>query len=230
VNKKRQVHYLDRSGIIISAPILINPDPVCFVDVLNTMTLFSHSALSLDPTIHVCNSICQGTTHNNIPGGVDDMPTEAIGWVIDDIGEVYWILAIFWKSRGLFSCGTVCYHVQQRKTKMEYALKDCWVDFDSLNHEVEFLWAVNGVPNVVQLVKYWDVEYAGCVNNTSKIHNHVHNHLLDSLIFTKKIHQCMLLTPCRFPLTTFKSVPELVNVFLDLVVGESPGICQKFQR
>ncbi|KAG2125258.1 hypothetical protein BD769DRAFT_1668989 [Suillus cothurnatus] len=137
---------------------------------------FCHSALSLDPTIHVCNSICQGTTHKNIPGGVDDIPTKVIGWVIDDIAE-------------------------------------------ENQDGVECLWAVNGVPNMVQLVKYWDVEYAGCVDNTSKICNHVHNHLLDSLIFTNKIHQCMLLTPCGFLLTTFKSVPELVNVFLDLVVA-----------
>ncbi|KAG1848321.1 hypothetical protein DFJ58DRAFT_842963 [Suillus subalutaceus] len=58
-------------------------------------------------------------------------------------------------------------------TKKEYALKDCWVDVDSLDHEVKFLQAVDGVPNVVQLVKYWDVD---------------------------------------LPLTTFKSVPELVNM------------------
>ncbi|KAG1783138.1 hypothetical protein EV702DRAFT_1191576 [Suillus placidus] len=115
------------------------------------------------------------------------MPTGAIGWVIDDIGEVYWILAILWKSCGLFSCGTVCYHVQHKNTKKEYALKDCWVDVDSLDHEVEFLQAVDGVPNVVQLVKCWDVEYAGCVDSTLNIQNH--------------------------------SEPELVNVFLDLVVA-----------
>ncbi|KAG2126454.1 hypothetical protein BD769DRAFT_1388147 [Suillus cothurnatus] len=151
-NKKCCAHYLDHSEIIISAPIFIDLDPVHFIDVLNTMTLESHSALSLDPTIHVCNSLCQGTPHNNIPGGVDDIPTGAIGWVIDDIGE-------------------------HKNTKEEFALKDCWVDIDSLNHKVEFLQAVDSVPNMVQLVKYWDAE---------------------------------------FLLTTFKSVPELVNVFLTL--------------
>ncbi|KAG1861976.1 hypothetical protein C8R48DRAFT_673411 [Suillus tomentosus] len=153
------------------------------------MTLASHSALGLDPTIHICNSLCQGIPHNNVPGGVDVMPNGAIGWIIDD-----------------------------DKNKKEYALKDCWVDADIIDHEVSFLKAVDGGPNVVQLVKYWDVEYNGHVNSTSNICEHVHGHLPNSPIFVNKIHHRMLLTPCGLPLTTFKSVPELVNVFLDLVV------------
>jgi hypothetical protein len=99
-------------------------------------------------------------------------------------------------------------------------LKDCWVDAEIIEQEVNCLRAVNGVPNVVQLVKYWDVEYGRHINNTSKIYNHIHNHLPTSLVFTNKIHHHMLLTPCGLLLTNFKSVPELVNVFLDLVVGE----------
>ncbi|KAG1722406.1 uncharacterized protein EDB91DRAFT_1273798 [Suillus paluster] len=217
-NLKLCAHYLDCSGMIISAPILIGRDAVRFADVLNTMTLASHSALGFDPTIHVCNTLCSTTAHDNLPEGVDAMPIGAIGWVTDDVGEVYWIMANLWKSCGLFSRGTVCYHVQD-KNKWEYALKDCWVDADIIEQEVNFLRAVDGVPNVVQLVKYWDIEYDGHIDSTSNICDHVRDHLPDSPIFTNKIHRCMLLTPCGLPLTNFKSVPELVNVFLDLVVA-----------
>jgi hypothetical protein len=95
----------------------------------------------------------------------------------------------FWSFYGKvagFSCRTVFYCIQHKNTKEEFALMDCWVDIDSLNHKVEFLQAVDSVPNMVQLVKYWDAEYAGCVNNTLKICNHVHDHLPDSPIFTNK--------------------------------------------
>ncbi|KAG2741174.1 hypothetical protein P692DRAFT_201727111, partial [Suillus brevipes Sb2] len=138
-NFKLRAHYLDRSGMIISAPMPIGRHAVRFADVLNAMTLGNHSALGLDPTIHVC-----------------------------DEGEVYWIMAILWKSRGLFSRGTVCYRVQD-KDGQEYALKDCWVDADKLEQEVDFLRAVDGVPNVVRLRKYWDVKYDGRVDSTSHI-------------------------------------------------------------
>jgi hypothetical protein len=154
------------------------------------------------------------------------MPIRAIGWVTDDVGEVYWIMAHLWKSCGLFSRGTVCYHIQD-KIKQEYALKDCWVDADIIEQEVNFLRAVDGVPHVVQLVKYWDVEYGGHVDSTSRIRDHVRDYLPESPIFTNKIHHCMLLTPCGLPLTSFKSVPELVNVFVDLVVGEFPWYLPK---
>ncbi|KAG0708313.1 hypothetical protein DFH29DRAFT_870873 [Suillus ampliporus] len=139
------------------------------------MTLASHSALGLDPTIHVCNTLCSTTAHDNLPERVDAMPIGATGWVIGDV--------------------------------------------DILEQEVNFLQDVNGVPNVVRLRKYWDVKYDRHVNSTSHIHNHVHDDLPDSPIFTNKIHCRMLLTPCGLPLTSFKSIPELVNVFLDLVVA-----------
>jgi len=101
-NLKLHAHYLDRSGMIILAPILLGCDAVCFTDVLNTMTLASHSAFN--PTIHVCNTLCSSTAHNpdDLPEGVGAMPIRAIGWVTDDVGKVYWIMANLWKSCGLF--------------------------------------------------------------------------------------------------------------------------------
>ncbi|KAG2028805.1 hypothetical protein BDR03DRAFT_829217, partial [Suillus americanus] len=208
-------HYLDRSGMIISAPIAIGPNALRFVDVINTVTLCDQSFLGLDPTIHVCTNLCCDTPHDDLP----NMPVGAKGWVQDDIGDVYWIMAVLWKSRGLFSRGTVCYRVRS-KHGIDYALKDCWVDEDCLEHEVTFLEAVRGIPNVVQLVKHWDVKFNGEIDSTSKIRAHIRDHLPKSCTYVNKIHRRMLLTPCGLPLTTFKSVPELLNVFQDVVVGE----------
>jgi hypothetical protein len=90
--------------MIISAPILLGCDTVYFANVLNTMTLASHFALGFDPTIHVCNTLCSSTAHDpdDLPEGVGAMPIRAIGWVTDDVGKVYWIMANLWKSCGLF--------------------------------------------------------------------------------------------------------------------------------
>jgi hypothetical protein len=125
---------------------------------------------------------------------------------------------IVWKGRGLFSRGTVCYRVQDKDGRV-LALKDCWVDENSLEDEVKLLRLVEGVPNVVRLVKYWDVKHNGLLHCTSRIREHM-GVLPDELIHCNKVHRRMLLTPCGLPLTTFKSVAELVSVFRDLVVGE----------
>ncbi|KAG2123734.1 hypothetical protein DEU56DRAFT_759947 [Suillus clintonianus] len=217
MNLKFRAHYLDRSGMIISVPLSIGRDTVCFANVLNMMMLVGHPSLGFDPTIHVCGTICRDIPHDDLPGGFDDMVIRAIGWVTDNEGEVYWIMAILWKSCGLFSCGTVCYHTQD-KSGREYVLKDCWVDAEVLSHEESLLNVVAGVPNVVQLVKCWDVQYGGSTDCTLNICDHIYDHLPPSPIFVNKVHHCMLLTPCGLPLTTFASLPELLNVFLDLVI------------
>jgi hypothetical protein len=230
-NLKLRAHYFDRSGMIISQPIQVNLNPVRFVDVLNAVSLSDISYLGFDPTVHVCDELCSVPIHglpkeiagmileeraNILRKEVASMPAEAKGWVIDNDNHVYWIMAILWKSRCLFSRGTVCYRVQDKHGK-EYALKDCWVDETSLEHEAKLLKMVEGVPNVVQLVKHWNVEYHGARDSTWTIRSH----LPDPLVHSTKTHLRMLLTPCGLPLTSIKSVPELVDVCRDLVVGES---------
>jgi hypothetical protein len=226
-NLKLRAHYMDRSGMIISEPISIGPSAVRFVDVLNAMTLSDTPSLGYDPTIHVCTELCTTVPHNGLPGNIPVMPEGAEGWVVDNDNNVYWIMAVLWKSRGLFSRGTVCYRVQDQKGE-EFALKDCWVDAENLEHEVTLLQAVKGVPNVVSLVKYWDVQYAGQTDCTSRIREHVREHLPAAPIYSNKVHRRMLLTPCGLPLTDFKSVTELVNVFRDLVVGEFLSYLSRF--
>ncbi|KAG2125466.1 uncharacterized protein EDB93DRAFT_1110135 [Suillus bovinus] len=100
------------------------------------------------------------------------------------------------------------------KFGQEYALKDCWVNEDVKNVEIDFLKAVEGIQNVVQLVKYWDVLYDGQPNSTSLIHSHC-----QTFAFQKRIHCRILLTPCGLPLTQFSDIPELIGVFHDLLIG-----------
>ncbi|KAG2338455.1 hypothetical protein BDR05DRAFT_1004158 [Suillus weaverae] len=211
-NLQLRTHYMDRSGMIISQPVPIGPSAVHFIDVLNTMTLSDLSSLGFNPTIHVCTNRCSTGSHSVLPEGVDVMPEGTKGWVIDNDGEVYWIMATLWKSRGLFPRGTVCYHVQDQHGT-EFALKDCWVDTESLDHEVTLLCAVDGIPNVVTLKKYWDVQYAGQSDCTPMIREHIHEYLPEAPIYSNKVQRRMLLTPCGLLLTTFKSLPELVDVF-----------------
>jgi hypothetical protein len=99
-------------------------------------------------------------------------------------------------------------------------LKDCWTDAENPDHEAMFLHAVNGFPNVVSLKKYWDVQYAGQTDCTERIHEQISENLPEAPIYSNKVHHCMLLTTRGLPLTTFKSLPELVNIFRDLIIGE----------
>ncbi|KAG1784437.1 uncharacterized protein HD556DRAFT_1451773 [Suillus plorans] len=210
---KLRAHYIDRSGLVISEPLQIDRFPVRFVDVLNTTTLANRSSLGFDPTIHICNSCSTVPSHTNLPDGFDTMLPGAIGWVYDNDQNVYWIMEILWKSRGFFKRGTVCYRVRD-KFGREYALKDCWVNEDVKDVEIDFLKAVDGIQNVVQLVKYWDVLYDGQPDSTSHIRSHC-----PTFVFKKKIHRRILLTPCGLPLTQFNDILELIGVFRDLVVA-----------
>ncbi|KAG2041122.1 hypothetical protein BDR03DRAFT_1007466 [Suillus americanus] len=143
------------------------------------------------------------------------MLSDAISWVYDNEQKqnVYWIMKILWKSRGLSKRGTVCYRVRD-KFNQEYALKDFWVEEKVKDSEINLLRNVKDMPNVVRLVKYWDVLYDGQPDSTSRIHNHC-----PTFKFETKIHRRILLTPCGLPLTHFNDVPELVGVFRDLVVA-----------
>ncbi|KAG1853681.1 hypothetical protein F4604DRAFT_1933107 [Suillus subluteus] len=184
-NLQFRTHYMVRSGMIISQPLPIGANAVRFVDVLNTITLSDLASLGFDPTIHICTNLCSAGSHNDLPEGIDQMPEGTKGWVMDNNSEVYWIMAILWKSHGLFSHGTVCYHVQDRHGT-EFALKDCWVDAENLDHEVTLLQAVHGIPNVVSLKKYWDDQYAGQTDCTERIREHISENLPEAPIYSNK--------------------------------------------
>ncbi|KAG1847304.1 hypothetical protein DFJ58DRAFT_730184 [Suillus subalutaceus] len=189
-NLQLRAHYMDCSGMIISQPLPIGANAVRFVDVLNTITLSDLASLGFNPTIHICTDLCSAGSHNDLPEGIDQMPEGTQGWVMDNDGEVYWIMAILWKSR-------------------EFALKDCWVNAENLDHEVMLLRAVNGIPNVVSLEKYWDVQYAGQTDCTERIREHISENLPEAPIYSNK------------------SLPELVNVFRDLIIAHEAMVTQQ---
>ncbi|KAG1736396.1 uncharacterized protein EDB91DRAFT_1250009 [Suillus paluster] len=201
-----RAHYMDHSGLIITRPILITANPMRLVDMLNTMSLGNNKSHGMDPTIHMCNKSCKQTQC--------EVGDQAIGWIEDKEKQKLLIIAILWRSQGLFSHGTICYHVWD-KDGVEYALKDCWVDEAKKDHEEKVLEMVRGIPNVVTLIATWDVEYEGEPDSTLRIHN---RHRKFSPEFRCKYHQRMLLTPCGEPLSTFSTKRELISAFRDLVV------------
>jgi len=91
------------------------------------------------------------------------------------------------------------------------------VDVEKIFHESDVLKTVSDIPNVVRLVKCWNVQYDGRDDETAWIRRKV---LSSESISGNRIHRRMLLTPCGEPLMTgFKDVPELVRAFRDLVIG-----------
>ncbi|KAG2114940.1 hypothetical protein BD769DRAFT_1673246 [Suillus cothurnatus] len=191
-----RAHYMDRSGLIITRPILITANPTRLVDMLNTMSLGNSKVYGMDPTMHMCNESCKDTQC--------EVGDQAIGWIEDKQRRKLLIISILWRSQGLFSRGTICYRVRD-KDRVEYALKDCWV-----------LEIVRGIPNVVTLIAAWDVEYEGESDSTLRIRN---RHGKFSPGFRCKYHRRMLLTPCGEPLSTFSSKRELISAFRDFIVA-----------
>ncbi|KAG2090920.1 uncharacterized protein F5147DRAFT_658061 [Suillus discolor] len=155
-------HYMARSGLAITCLILITANPTHLVDMLNTMSLGNSKVYGMDPTMHMCNDSCK-----NMQCEVGD---QVIGWIEDKQRQKLLIIAILWRSQGLFSHGTICYHIQD-KDGVEYALKDCWVDEAKKYHEEKIIEIVWGIPNVVTLVAAWDVKYEGESDSTLRIHN-----------------------------------------------------------
>ncbi|KAG1853581.1 hypothetical protein C8R48DRAFT_610918 [Suillus tomentosus] len=203
-----RAHYMDRSGLIITRPILITANPTRLVDMLNTMSLGNSKVYGMDPTMHMCDESCK-----NMQCEVGD---QAIGWIEDRQRRKLLIIAVLWRSQGLFSRGTVCYRVRD-KDGAEYALKDCWVDEAKKDHEEKVLEIVRGIPNVVTLVAAWDVQYEGESDSTLRIRKRHGGKFSPG--FRCKYHRRMLLTPCGEPLSTFSTKRELISAFRDFVVG-----------
>ncbi|KAG2740863.1 hypothetical protein P692DRAFT_20684076, partial [Suillus brevipes Sb2] len=202
-----RAHYIDRSGLIITRPISIAESPTRLVDMLNTMSLANSKYHGMDPTMHMCNESCKQSQC--------DVGDEAIGWIEDKQKQKLLIIAVLWRSKGLFSRGTICYRVRDRDG-VDYALKDCWVDEAHKDHEEKVLELVRGTPNVVTLVAAWDVEYEGESDSTMRIRQH---HGKTSPGFHCKYHRRMLMTPCGEPLSKYSTKRELLIAFRDFVVA-----------
>ncbi|KIK37934.1 hypothetical protein CY34DRAFT_91806 [Suillus luteus UH-Slu-Lm8-n1] len=210
-----RAHYMDRSGLIITRPVLITANPTRLVDMLNTMSLGNGKVYGMDPTMHMCNESCKSKDTQCEVGD------QAIGWIEDKQRQKLLIIAILWRSQGLFSRGTTCYRVRD-EDGVEYALKDCWVDKEKRNHEEKVLEIVRGIPNVVTLVDAWDVEYEGESDSTLRIRKGHGDKFSPG--FRCKYHRRMLLTPCGEPLSAFSSKRELISAFRDFVVAHKAMI------
>lgn len=208
-----RAHYMDRSGLIITRPVLITENPTRLVDMLNTMSLGNSTVYGMDPTMHMCNESCKDTQC--------EVGDQAIGWIEDKQRRKLLIIAILWRSQGIFSRGTTCYRVRDQDG-VEYALKDCWVDEAKKDHEERILEIVRGIPNVVTLVAAWDVEYEGESDSTLRIRKRHGGKFSPGL--RCKYRRRMLLTPCGEPLSAFSTKRELISAFRDFVVAHKAMI------
>ncbi|KAG2029307.1 hypothetical protein BDR03DRAFT_1018570 [Suillus americanus] len=108
-------------------------------------------------------------------------------------------------------------------------MKDCWVTEVKRYHKVDILERVKGIPNMVQLVDYWDVLFDGEPDCTARIRDG-YGVLLENRPdkrFSNRYHRCLLLTPCRDPLWDFSSRKELICTFHDFVVAHEAMITQQ---
>ncbi|KAG1888893.1 uncharacterized protein F5891DRAFT_987737 [Suillus fuscotomentosus] len=83
---------------------------------------------------------------------------------------IYTITRILFASRGLVSCGTVCYLVSL--DDKEFIIKDHWVqgkEDQVMLNEIKMLKRISGVPGVPELVDWWVIERSNGESNVTSV-------------------------------------------------------------
>ncbi|KAG1808803.1 hypothetical protein EV424DRAFT_1350235 [Suillus variegatus] len=124
---------------------------------------------------------------------------------------------------------TACYRIWDPVDGKEYAMKDCWDTEAKRYHKVNVLERVKGIPNVVQLIDHWDVQFNGEPDCMACIWDGYGALLGDrpDKRFCNRYHWGLLLTPYGDPLWDFSSRKELICAFCDFMVAHEAMIQQR---
>lgn len=212
-----RVHYFDRSGAQISAPIDYHLRIKETCQIIYALARGDNSVLGFDPTLHL-------TFLSSIPRS---QRPQFMGMVEAD-GAEYNIICILWASNGFIGRGTVCFHVRLRGApprppgtldQFDCVLKDSWVEESLVEHERSMLEYIDGLEGMPSLIKAWTVQYDGKDDNTSRYRPEGWIPPETSK-FVPRIHRRLLMTPVGSPLSTFRSQKELLLGLIDGLEGE----------
>ena len=123
-------------------------------------------------------------------------------WICEIISLIFFNYLIC--GRGM-SCWHVLYDGQ------DYVVKDSWAHKSRVNREADILNRIRGLEGVPQLITAWIVEIEGSVDRTDTRRTSF------PLYVGVRIHCQLLLQPVGLPLSKFKSIHELLSIFIDIL-------------
>ncbi|KAI6008563.1 hypothetical protein EDC04DRAFT_2610909 [Pisolithus marmoratus] len=112
-------------------------------------------------------------------------------------------------------CGqaTSCWHIHLNNE--HYMVKDSWTCASWVSHEEDILCKIQNMKGVLQLVAAQTVEISGL---DDKMH----------LCYDVQIHHRLVMWPVATPLSNFKSICELLSVFIDVLDMHMTLVMQYF--
>ncbi|KAI6041728.1 hypothetical protein EDC04DRAFT_2601510 [Pisolithus marmoratus] len=112
-------------------------------------------------------------------------------------------------------CGwaTSCWHVCLNNE--HYMVKDSWTCASWVSHEEDILHEIQNLKGVLQLVAAWTVEIGGLDDEMHLCHELIHPS--DDV----QIHCRLVMQPVATPLSNFKSIRELLSVFINVLDSTS---------
>ena len=94
-------------------------------------------------------------------------------------------------------------------------IKDSWTHESRVNHEADILSKIHGLKGVPQLVTAWTVQIEGSDDRTDARHSFIPSSI------RIHVHQWLLMQPVGLPLSEFKSLQELLGIFIDVLDSTS---------
>jgi len=204
--------------------LVAQPEPSTLTPRLQPVTLPAHveGLRKVGPPHFLLPAVVNtnGTPIGPVPeqASVPDTPVGPIG-VIKVHKVVYEIIEILFSSAGFLGRGTVIYLA--RHDGQMYIIKDHWVENPS--HEAEMMKAVNGIPSVPTLIDHWEVEL---LSNIPDVTSRYRAEKYKASMKGNRAHVQIVMSPCGWPLTKFRTKRELVTCIRDVLVGKH-GLIQK---
>ena len=188
------VHMFDRSGVVHSCPYNIHRSPQLLLCTLGVLAFGRAEQVGYDPTI---------VWFSPHPSRTALRRTIQVGsWICEIISLIFFNYLICGR-------GTSCWHVLY--DGQDYVVKDSWAHESRVNCETDILNRIRGLEGVPQLVTAWIVEIEGSVDRTDTRRTSL------PLDVGVHIHCRLLLQPVGLPLSEFKSIHELLSIFIDIL-------------
>jgi len=187
------VHMFDRAGVMHSRAYSIHRSPHVLLCMLAVLTFGQPEHVGFNPTIIYSSPTSQISSNNTIQVG----------------SATYSIIRQIFFNYLICGRGMTCWHVCRNGE--DFVIKDSWTHESQINREADILSKICGLKGVPQLVTAWTVQIEGSDDRTdarraftpSSIRIHVHRRLL--------------MQPVGLPLSEFKSLRELLSIFIDIL-------------
>ena len=198
-DRKFRAHMFDRSGVVHSRPYDMHKSPRVLLSMLALLTFGNSEQVGYDPTLTYFTHVPRHLSNTRL--NTIDVKSETF----DIIDRIFFHFLI----RGR---GTSSWHVCLGKA--HYVIKDSWTHISRLSREEDILRKIQSVKGVPRLVAAWTVRIGNSDDRTD-------TRRPPSSSNEVRVHRRLVLQPVALPLSDFKSICELLSVFIDVLDSTS---------